>query len=122
MTKRKFGELELAILHILKSNPGMTVKSVLQLLGNENKYTTIMTVMNRLCEKNQLQREKVGSHYEYHLCAPEIPSLIGEWKKKIFGIKTSEMISYLIQTSDDISDDDLDEIEKMIKESKQKKS
>ena len=60
MTKRSFGELELAILRVLKSGERMTVKQVHTLLGEQNKYNTIMTVMLRLAEKKTLARERVG--------------------------------------------------------------
>lgn len=121
MTKRQFGELELTILNIIKSHKVMTVREVLTKLGHTNKYTTIMTVMNRLCQKNQLTRTKVGTYYEYQLKEAEVPSIMSAWKKKIFGVKTSEMISYLIQSSDDITPQELLELEKMIEEAKQKR-
>ena len=53
MTKRAFGELELAILQILKAGGRMSVKEVHQALGGHDKYTTIMTVMSRLAEKSR---------------------------------------------------------------------
>ncbi|MBM3208596.1 MAG: BlaI/MecI/CopY family transcriptional regulator, partial [Chlamydiae bacterium] len=68
MVKRIFGELELAILNIFQNNDSMrTVREVQQTLGREDKYTTVMTVMNRLVAKGELQREKVGHSYCYVL-------------------------------------------------------
>lgn len=55
MEKRIFGELKLAILNVFKKeSSACTVRDVLQTLGREDKYTTIMTVMNRLVLKSIL--------------------------------------------------------------------
>lgn len=123
MTKRSFGELELAILRVLKSGERMTVKQVHTLLGEQNKYNTIMTVMLRLAEKKTLARERVGQHYEYWLLPSKskVPVFIEHLKKKIFGVRTIEMMSYLIEASDDISDADLIEMEKLINHAKIKR-
>ena len=51
IAKREFGELELIILKTFEGRDKLTVKEVLSLLGGEDKYTTIMTVMNRMVEK-----------------------------------------------------------------------
>lgn len=121
MNKRSFGELELEILHILKSGKRMSVKQVQLMLGEEqNKYNTIMTVMFRLAKKGVLARERIGFHYEYWLIASEtkFSSFIEQFKKKIFGIKTSAMVNYLIESADDISNDEIKEIEQVLEKAK----
>ncbi len=124
MTKRGFGELELAILRILQSGKKMTVKQVHSILGEQNKYNTIMTVMLRLSEKKVLERERVGLHYEYWLTSlkSKVPTFIEQFKKKIFGVKTIEMMSYLIDSAEEISKEEFDEMEKMLKEAKIKRN
>lgn len=123
MGKRAFGELGLAILHILKSGRRMTVKEVHHILGGDNKYNTIMTVMSRLAEKKQLGRERVGLQYEYWLIPSQakVPSFIEQFKQKIFGVKTVSMVSYLIESADDITEEDLFEMEKMIAKAKKER-
>lgn len=123
MTKRAFGELELAILHILKSGKRMTVKEVHQILGEKDKYNTIMTVMSRLAEKKSLARERVGHHYEYWLLPTQSKSFsfLEQFKKKIFGVKTSEMVNYLIESADDISIEEFNEMEKMLEKARQER-
>jgi predicted transcriptional regulator len=122
MTKKRiFGELELAILALFKSHQQLTVKEVLKMLGGEDKYTTIMTVMSRLVEKKELQRERIGLQYQYSIneskaSAPS--SLLERLKQKIFGGKSASMISYLIESGDDITDAELAEMEKLINEVK----
>lgn len=122
MTKRAFGDLENSILNILKSNQRMTVKRVQEVLGNEDKYTTVMTVMNRLFEKKLLGREKVGLRYEYWLLKDERnpQSLLERLRNRLFGMKTADVVSYLINEADDLSPEDLEEVERMIRLAKKK--
>lgn len=121
MTKRNFGELESEILEVFKSGQRMTVKEVNRILGEDkNKYNTIMTVMARLYQKNILLRERIGLQYEYWLSDPvtKVPTFLDQLKKKFFGLKTSHMVSYLIESATDISDIDLVEMERILKKAK----
>lgn len=123
MSKRNFGELESEVLQAFKAGKRMTVKKIYGILGEDkHKYNTIMTVMVRLSQKKILFRERVGLHYEYWLSDPntKVPSFLEQLKKKFFGVKTSQMVSYLIESADDISDDDLAEMEKIIEKVKSK--
>lgn len=123
--KRAFGELELSVLKIVKDQSSITVRGVLQLLGGDNRYTTIMTVMNRLVEKGELAREKKGRQYEYCVVEEKIQqsfSLLERLKEKIFGGQSLAMISYLLESSEDISDDHLAEIERTIKNAREAKN
>src|ERR1700733_11068767 len=109
MTKKRiFGELELAILALFKTDEQLTVKDVLKMMGEDDKYTTIMTVMSRLVEKKELQREGVGLQYHYSMnrskkSAPS--SLLERLKAKIFGGRSASMISYLLESGDDITEE-----------------
>ena len=122
MTKKRiFGELELAILTLFKTHEQLTVKEVLKMMGESDKYTTIMTVMSRLVEKNELQRERIGLQYHYCLnrskkSAPS--SLLERLKAKIFGGRSASMISYLLEYGDDITEEELSEMEKLIQDVK----
>lgn len=122
--KRGFGELELAILDILKSGGKMSVKEVQSQLSGNNKYTTVMTVMNRLAEKKVLMREKMGLHYEYMILAPQakIPSLVQQFMQKMFGLKTVKLVSHLIDASEeDMTEEELEELGNLIDNAKKKK-
>ncbi len=59
------GALENAVMDILWERKKATVKEVFESLSSEKKiaYTTIITVMNRLADKNILKREKKGKIY-----------------------------------------------------------
>lgn len=124
MAKRSFGELELSILHILKPGKRVTVKEVHQILGAENKYNTIMTVMLRLSEKKVLGRERVGLQYEYWLVDgnKSASQIVNQFKQKMLGIKPSEMISYLVESANEISDAEFSEMEKMLEKAKRERN
>ena len=123
MTKRAFGELELAVLRALKSGDKMSVGEVHKALGGADKYTTIMTVMNRLFEKGGLAREREGLRYRYWRTnqADKTPTFIDQIKKKVFGLKTTALVSYLLESADDISDEDLVEMHKMLEQAKERR-
>jgi len=122
MGKRIFGELELTILSILKNDTSIrTVRDVLHALGKEDKYTTIMTVMNRLVAKGELKREREGQSYRYYI-QDQKPrfSLFEKWRQKIFDGKSALMISYLLESGQDITKEELVQIERLIDLAKQK--
>jgi len=123
MSKRAFGELELAILQILKSEERMTVSDVHRALGGNDKYTTILTVMNRLVQKKQLHSERDGMKniYWVHSNKTEIPSFLDQFKKKIFGIKTTALVNYLLNSAEDLSDEDISEMQSMLEKAKTRK-
>lgn len=120
--KRAFGELELAVLRVLKNGQKMTVAEVHKALGSHDKYTTIMTVMNRLHEKGQLSRERVGQPYYYWLISQmdKAPSFISQLKNRVFGLKTTALMSYLLESADDLSENDLLELQEMIEKARKK--
>lgn len=119
--KRAFGELESQILILLKSGERRSVKEIHQALGGGDNYNTVMTVMSRLAEKKQLAREKVGLHYEYWSLA--LPgTILDKIKQKLFGAKTSALVSYLVESADDLTDQDLAEMEALIQKRREHKN
>lgn len=117
MSRRIVGELETAILNVFRTRNRATVRDVFSALGENRKYTTIMTVMNRLFEKNELSREKVGNQYIYWKgkeCEAQNRGLLTRLKDKIFGGRAAAMVSYLIEMDDAISEEELEELEILI--------
>ncbi len=123
MARRVFGDLELSILQILESGERMSVTDVHKALGGKDKYTTILTVMNRLVQKKLLNSEREGLRNSYWAQArkAEVPSFLEQFKKRIFGVKTKAIVSYLIDSADDLSDEDLIEMQAMIEKAKKQK-
>lgn len=60
------GELEQKIMDILwRENRSLKPAEVLECLGEDLAYTTVMTVLKRLHDKKLLKRYKCGNHYCY---------------------------------------------------------
>ncbi|MCF8890618.1 BlaI/MecI/CopY family transcriptional regulator [Priestia megaterium] len=65
--KRFFGPLEAEIMLIVWNENNVTIKKVQNLLGGKKAihFSTIMTVMNRLVQKEILQKETQGKAFVY---------------------------------------------------------
>lgn len=122
MAKRAFGELESQILYILKNGERKTVKNVHQALGGMDNYNTVMTVMSRLAEKKLLGRERVGLQYEYwSLNNTDSASILNKLKHRFLGIKTSVLVSHLMESAEDLTDEDLLEMQQMLQKMREAK-
>ena len=62
---RVFGELEAQIMDAVWNLGEPTVSDVCDQLGQDYNYKTVMTVMNRLVDKQVLSRQRVGRAYSY---------------------------------------------------------
>ena len=122
MSKLGFGELELFILKMIRELGKVTVRDIYEKLPGKGSYTTIMTVMSRLAEKGELAREKEGKQYIYWISSQN-PSktILKRIREKIFGGKGISMLSYLLETDEEISEKDLVEIEKLIHKRREEK-
>jgi predicted transcriptional regulator len=124
VAKLGFGELELSILKIIRELGRVTVRDVYESLGSEGGYTTIMTVMSRMADKGELMREKEGKQYTYWIASQNESSsknILKRIQDKIFGGKPTAMVSYLLDADSEISDKDLEEIEKLIQKRRSEK-
>ena len=64
--RRRFGELEAAVLAALWASPEpMSPASVQEAIGGDLAYTTVMTILVRLQAKGVIERSKVGRAYRY---------------------------------------------------------
>ncbi|HEY4831302.1 MAG TPA: BlaI/MecI/CopY family transcriptional regulator [Waddliaceae bacterium] len=124
MGKLGFGELELSILQTVQKLGRATVRDVYASLGSGGSYTTIMTVMSRMADKGELMREKKGKQYFYWIeVTNQAPSknILQRIQDKIFGGKSTAMVSYLLEANQEISDQELAEIEKLIQKRRSEK-
>ena len=123
MNKRVFGSLELEILAIFQKEKNLSVHDVQKLLGGKDQYTTVMTVLSRLVEKNKLDRTKDKNRYVYFLKGKKHSFVSNYFKQlidKVFMGKTSSLIKCLIEEKS-LDEKELKEIEKIINEARRKK-
>lgn len=115
---RKHGELELSILEVLRHRGSATVSDVFAVLNDGTCYTTIMTVMSRMVKKGDLQRQKKGRQYEYWMngqVTKKSRTLVNRLTEKVFGGRVLSMVSYLLESSEGLSDQELEEMENLIR-------
>ncbi|MFN3255383.1 MAG: BlaI/MecI/CopY family transcriptional regulator [Ilumatobacter sp.] len=72
MTRRADGELETDVLRALwaldrPASPG----DVIEEMGTDLAYTSIATILGRLCDKGLAHRERAGRAYEYAAASSE---------------------------------------------------
>lgn len=119
--KRKFGELELKVMNILWQKKSATVLDVQKVLGSGTAYTTVMTVLSRMFQKNLISRSKAGKNYIY-TCNEDKSSGIGgildKIKNSIFGGNSIQMVNYLIENTEGIRPEDLELISDLIEAKK----
>ena len=124
MKKRNFGELELSVLTIIRKIKQATVRDVYDALGQSGSYTTIMTVMSRLAEKGELTREKKGKQYLYWIQAKNekgAKNILRRIQEKIFGGRPAAMVSYLLESEEKLTDQELRELEEFIQKRRAEK-
>ncbi len=119
-----FGDLEQEIMDVLWRMGSATVKRVHEELSREKEiaYTTVITVMNRLVEKNLLTKEKEGKIYRY------APTLTEEEYKRVVSQKVVEglleldgktaIAAFIEKVAED--PEDLELLEKLIEQKKGK--
>lgn len=72
MTRRQLGQLEAEILAELAAAGGpLATADLRSRLSGEPAYTTVNTVLFRLCGKQLVTRVRVGRHYQYRLAVDE---------------------------------------------------
>lgn len=115
------GPLELRVMEILWARGACSVRDVVENLGSELAYTTVMTTLDRLFKKGLLERQKSGRAFLY---APRLSS--AEWNRKragelLAGFLAAEqpsrqtLVSFLLEVVGDYDQSMLDELERTIR-------
>ena len=120
------GELEADIMRVVWELGGATVKDVFEELYPDKHlaYTTIMTVMSRLANKNVLKQDRSGTAYMY---TPNVSqedmanSMITQVVDKVMGGRVAPVLSFLLNKGD-IDEKELDRIKQAIQDKKKELS
>lgn len=79
--RKVLGPLEAEVMQVMWSRPGesINVRDMLEELNAQRAaplaYTTVMTVMGRLAEKEILRRQRDGRGYRYEAALPDAASI-----------------------------------------------
>lgn len=114
--RRSFGELEQAILQVLEGGKSYLIREVVEKLAQEDKYTTVMTVMQRLTLKGVLTRQRLGRSDVYTLVQrPSFPTrLLRYFKEAFFKMPPRLLARSLVQGMDQMDEEELLEMERFI--------
>ncbi len=119
--KRMFGELELQVMNVLWEKKEASVIDVVNSIGKDVAYTTILTVLSRMYSKGMVERSKVGKNYVYSIKEEKgttLSSMLDKIKRSVFGGKSLQMVNYLIDNADDIRKEELEIISELIEKRK----
>jgi BlaI family penicillinase repressor len=117
---RRLTDLELEVMHVVWELERATVRQVYDVLGERRKiaYTTVMTMMNILEEKEYLKRSKKGRAYVYEPVRPKeevLSSMVEDVVSRVYEGSAKPLVLGLLKERK-LSKRELEEIRRMIDE------
>ncbi len=117
---RRLTDLELEVMHVVWELGCGTVRQVHDVLAERRPiaYTTVMTMMNILEEKEYLKRSKQGRAYVYEPIHPKqeiLSSMVEDFVSRVFEGSAKPLVLRLLRDHK-LSKRELDEISRMIEE------
>lgn len=118
--RQVLGELEADIMEYVWEHGACTVKMVHSHLNKERElaYTTVMTVMSRLAEKDLLRREQIGNAYRYQatICGDQFAQqIVSEVLDSLLASFGEQTVSHFASHIGQVDEDRLSELEKAIR-------
>jgi predicted transcriptional regulator len=114
------GPLELKVLGILNGEAQISVAEIqasLKQTGHDLAYTTVMTVLVRLYNKELVGRHKEGRQFLYSLAKRKESSplkIFERMKTSLFGNEKLRPILGLLEADDGLSREELEELKKAV--------
>lgn len=116
---RMFGELEAKVMEAVWELEGPTVQAVCDHLGPTYNYKTVMTVLNRLVDKEALTRERVSRAFIYRPRQSR-EAFLSRVSRAIMGGLVRDFgslaVAQFVETLDEIDPDQLAELERLVQE------
>lgn len=118
--RQVLGELEADIMEYVWEHGACTVKMVHNHLNEERElaYTTVMTVMSRLAEKDLLRREQIGNAYRYQATISSdqfAQQVVSEVLDSLLGSFGEQTVSHFASRIGRVDEERLSELEKAIR-------
>ena len=113
------GPLELKVLGILNMEGKLSVSDIqasLKIQGHDLAYTTVMTVLVRLFQKDLVVRQKKGRQFFYSPAKKHASPLkiFERMKTSLFGSERLRPILGLLESDDGLSRDELEELKRVV--------
>jgi predicted transcriptional regulator len=113
---------ELDVLKVLWDRGPSTVREVLEALGKDRAYTSVMSLLNVMTDKGLLKRRPRGRAFVYSAGIPRdatLSDLVGDLWRRAFEESASSLVVHLLQRADP-SEAELREIRRIISEYERK--
>jgi predicted transcriptional regulator len=116
------GPLEMEILGVLNSQEGQSVADIqndLKSSGKDLAYTTVMTVLVRLFNKDLVTRQKSGRQFLYSVATKRDSSPVGIFDRvcrSLFGDERLQPLLALLDNEAELTVDELKELRKQVNE------
>ncbi|GAA0745384.1 CopY family transcriptional repressor [Sphingomonas sp. ABOLD] len=122
MTER-ISEAEHAVMEVLWEESPLTAQEVAERVPADRDWSanTVKTLLGRLLAKNVIAHEEEGRRYRYRPLVARGDYVMGESRKlidRLFGGRLTPLVAHLAER-DAITDQDIAEIEALLKELKQ---
>jgi predicted transcriptional regulator len=119
---RNIAKSELGVMDILWTQPGLAASDVHAALPNDDTRSlqTIKTLLSRLVEKDALEARPDGRRYRYHPLITRdayAASATRRFSERLFGGRAAPIVAHLAK-GDGLSQDDIAELEAIIRELK----
>jgi len=114
---------ELEILGIIWEHGPGTVREVMERLGDERAYTSVMSLMNVMAEKGLLGQRPRGRAYEYSAKVTREKTqsrMLGDLLSRAFDGSASALVGHLLEEAR-CDEKELDEIARAIEEFSRRK-
>ena len=123
--KEVLTDQELEIMKVVWDKGSATVRDVYEELLKHRKiaYTTVMTMMGILEQKGRLTKSDSDRAYVYSPAQPRgevVGNMVQDFVKRVFDGSAKPLLVHLVENKK-ISQEELDEIRKLVKEKRRKK-
>lgn len=121
----RLGDLQLRIMQVLWDRGSATVAEVLEQLGPQVDlaYTTVATMLRKMEDRGLVTHESQGRKFVYQaaVAAGDVTkSMANDLVDRLFEGSVAGMVNHLLTTRE-VSQDELDELQKLIEARKQRK-
>lgn len=123
---KTIGDQELALLTFIAEQGDATVAEVAERFGVPRGLarSTVLTMMERLRKKKHLVRRRDQGVFRYS--SPTSPTdllrdVVGAFVERTLGGSVTPVVAYLSEAAGEVTDEDLHELEAMVKEIKRKR-
>jgi len=118
MKKAQLGQQQLEVLHYVTDHAPISAAQVAEHFAARYNLarTTVLTVLERLCQKGYLTRDKVGNIYHYQPSAPKtqlLKTMVDDFVERVLGGSRQELMIYLAQEAD-LSDEEWKNLKQLV--------